>query len=284
MRRLPFILPLAALVGCTSIFFQPTRIDYASPEEFKLAYEAVRFSSRDGTRLAGLFLYASTTPARGTVIQFHGNGENMTSHFLYSAWLTAKGYNLFAFDYRGYGASDGTPTQEGCVEDGMAAVDYVMGRADVDAGRVAVWGQSLGGAIAAAALATRKGPAVRALILESSFDSYRDMAADALSRSWVTWALQWPFSRLLISDARKPANYFRRLPPCPVLVVHGVADQVVPYRFGERIFAELNEPKEFVRVEQARHLEIFGKYGALYRPRLAAFLEQAFSLTGPRHY
>ena len=275
MRRLLIVLPLAALAGCTALYFQPTEKEYARPEEFRLKYEPVRFSSLDGTKLTGLFLYASTAPVLGTVIQFHGNAENMTSHFLYSAWLTAKGYNVFAFDYRGYGASEGTPTEKGCVEDGVAAVDYVMGRKDADPGRVAVWGQSLGGAIAAAALGMRKGPAVRALILESSFDSYRDMAADALSRSWATWAFQWPLSRLLISDARKPAKYLKRLPPCPVLVVQSLADEVVPYRFGERIFSELPEPKEFLRVEGAHHMEIFGKYGAVYRPRLTEFLERA---------
>ena len=267
----------AAFAGCTSLYFHPTKQEYARPEEFKLRYEAVHFPLRDGTGLTGMFLYASTSPAQGTVIQFHGNGENMTSHFLNSAWLTAKGYNVFAFDYRGYGSSEGTPTQEGCVEDGIAAVDYVMGRKDVDPSRVAVWGQSLGGAIAVAALGIRRGPAPRALILESTFDSYQDMAADALSRSWVTWALQWPLSRLLISDEYKPAKYLKRLPASPVLVVHSDDDEVVPCRFGERIFSALPEPKEFLRVQGARHLEIFGKYGASYRPRLTQFLDRAMA-------
>jgi hypothetical protein len=91
MSRWPFLTLLLMTTGCNSLYFQPTRRLYATPDEFKLNYEAVRFRSQDGTVLTGFFLHASTTPARGAVIQFHGNGENMTSHFLYSAWLTARG-------------------------------------------------------------------------------------------------------------------------------------------------------------------------------------------------
>ena len=273
--RTPALLLLLSFVGCTSLFFQPTRRFYVSPEEFKLKYEAVRFPSQDGTALTGLFLHASTAPVRGTVIQFHGNGENMTSHYVYAAWLTAGGYNVFAFDYRGYGASEGVPGLKGAVADGIAAIDYVMGRRDVDPARVAVWGQSLGGALAVAALGSRRGPAVRALVLESAFDSYRGVAQDVLSRNWLTWALRWPLSRLLISDRYRPARFAASLPPCRILVIHGEADRVVPYRFGERLFARLPEPKEFWRVERARHLDVFGDYGAIYRPRLKDFLDRA---------
>jgi fermentation-respiration switch protein FrsA (DUF1100 family) len=275
MKAFPILLASLALAGCTALFFQPTRRFYVSPDEFKLKYEAVRFRSRDKTELTGLFLEASTAPARGTVIQFHGNGENMTSHYLYAAWLTARGYNVFAFDYRGYGASGGVPSMKGAVEDGVAAIDYVMARKDIDPGRVAVWGQSLGGALAVAALASRPGPAPRALVLESAFDSYRDMGQDVLSRSWLTWALQWPLSRLLISDRYKPAGYIAGLPACRILVVHGEADEIVPFKFGERLFARLPQPKEFWKVPGARHLEIFGGHGSVYKPRLAGFLDRA---------
>ena len=277
MKGFPLLLTLLALTGCTSLYFQPTHRFYVFPDEFKLKYEVVRFLSRDKTVLTGLFLRASTAPVRGTVIQFHGNGENMTSHYTYAAWLTAKSYNVFAFDYRGYGASEGVPTMKGAVEDGIAAIDYIMGRKDSDPSRVVVWGQSLGGALAVTALGLRQGPAPQALVLESAFDSYRDMAQDVLSRSWLTWALQWPLSRLLISDRYKPAKYIAALPSCRILVIHGEADETVPYRFGERLFARLPQPKEFWRVAGARHLEIFGEYGAIYRPRLADFLDRALS-------
>lgn len=278
MRRLPVLLPLLALAGCTSLYFQPTRREYVRPEELKLRYDAVRFASRDGTGLAGLFLYASTAPVRGTVIQFHGNGENMTSHYLNAVWLTAQGYNVFAFDYRGYGASEGLPVLKGVVEDGIAAIDYVAGRKDVEPGRVAVWGQSLGGAVAVAAAALRERPGVRVLILESTFGSYRDMAQDVLSRSWATWAFQRPLSRLLISDGEAPNKYLGRLPPCPVLVIHSADDPIVPFWLGEKLYQELREPKEFWKVEHARHLEVFARADWPYRRRLVEFLDRELSV------
>jgi fermentation-respiration switch protein FrsA (DUF1100 family) len=279
MKRAPLLLAALLLAGCTSLYLQPSRRFYVSPDEFRLRYEAVRFRSRDGTGLTGLFLHASTSPVRGAVIQFHGNGENMTSHYTYAAWLTSRGYDVFAFDYRGYGASEGQAGVKGAVEDGIAAIGYVMGRQDVDPTRVAVWGQSLGGALAVAALGSRQGPPIKALVLESTFDSYRGLAQDVLSRSWLTWALQWPLSRLLISDRYSPARFAGRLPPCRILVIHSRADLIVPYRFGENLYARLPGPKEFWREERALHLEIFGKYGAVYRPRLTDFLDRA--LSGP---
>lgn len=266
----------AALSGCTGVFFQPTRALYRKPEDLGLKYEAVRFSSSDGVGLTGLFLFASTGPVRGTVVQFHGNGENMTSHFGFSYWLTAYGYNVFIFDYRGYGASDGSASESGAVADGTAALDYVRRRKDVDPERLAVWGQSLGGAIAVASVSKAKNLRLRALILESAFNSYQDMAEDVLSRSVLTWALRWPLSRLLISDRESPERFSRGLPACPTLVIAGDKDRVVPKRLSERLYAKLKSPKEFWEVPDGGHLEAFNRLGAIYRPRLAAFLDGAF--------
>ena len=275
--RIPLLLAVLALCGCNSLYFQPTRQVYLPPDALKIPYEAVRFPSRDGTRLTGIFLQASTAPARGTVVQFHGNGENMTSHYLSAVWLTAKGYNVFAFDYRGYGASQGVPALKGAVEDGMAALDYVMSRKDLDPRRVAVWGQSLGGALAVAAVGAPPGRPVRALVIESSFDSYRGMAQDVLSRSWLTWALQWPLSRLLISDRYAPLRFAAGLPAARILVIHGEADRIVPCRLGKRLFALLPEPKEFWSVPGAGHLEIFSGARPADKARLLDFLDRALN-------
>ena len=161
-------------------------------------WEEVRFNSADGTELTGLWFPAKSIAPKGVIIHFHGNGENMTSHFLFVYWLALEGYDVFTFDYRGYGASAGDKSLSGAVEDGAAALRCARSRAGGAKERLIVVGQSLGGALALAALEREGGEGVRGLILDSTFASYREVAQDKLRQWWLTWPLQWPLSRLLI--------------------------------------------------------------------------------------
>src|SRR4051812_22313310 len=97
-------------------FYFPDRIKYDTPERARLAFEDVRFASADGTLLSGWFIPA-IGEAKGTVVHMHGNAQNMTAHWGYAEWLPARGYNLFCFDYRGYGQSQGRPDPKGVFED-----------------------------------------------------------------------------------------------------------------------------------------------------------------------
>lgn len=276
-RRLAPMAAALALSGCTGLFFHPTRALYQLPENFGVRYDTVRFRSTDGTELTGIFLYARSSPAKGTVVHFHGNAQNVSSHFGFSYWLTAHGYQVFVFDYRGFGGSQGRPGEEGLVQDGIAAIGYARRRPDVDPDRLAVWGQSLGGATAIASLGLLPDQAgIRAVILEDTFDSYRSIARSVLSRHILTWPFQW-LPWLFVSDARKPADYLDRLPPCPVLVIHGGADRTIPIFFGERLFARLRQPKEFWKVDGGDHLEAFTRFAPAFRPRLVAFLDRAMA-------
>jgi hypothetical protein len=275
-RFAPFLIALC-LGGCTHDFFFPTRILYRRPEELGIKTEWLKFPSQDGVKITGLLMKTSQASARGIVVQFHGNGENMTSHFGFSYWLPAQGYDVFIFDYRGYGASAGKPSVKGAVDDGIAAMQYILNRNDLPRSMI-IWGQSLGGALSIASLCRGKfesNPRIRALILESSFDSYEDMAEEVLSRSWLTWPLQWPLSRLLISDRYAPQRLMKILPRIPILVIHGDQDKIVPFSFGERLFAELPQPKTFWRVKGGGHLEAFTRFGADFKPRLVQFLNTA---------
>jgi len=273
MRRAMVALPLL-LQGCTSFFYYPDRHLYALPENYGIRYDTVHFPSSDGTDLVGIFLHTPAKTVKGTVVHFHGNAQNLSSHFGFSHWLTAHGYQVFLFDYRGYGGSKGKPSQDGLMRDGVAAIEYVRRRPDVDPNRLAIFAQSLGGAVAVASLASledRKG--IRAVVLEDTFDSYRSMARDVLRRHWFTWPLQW-LPWLAVSERHRPANYVDRLPACPVLVIHGDADHVVPYWLGERLFRRLREPKEFWKAPGADHLEAFTRLAPDFRPRLVAYLDR----------
>ncbi len=106
------ILLLFTLISCTNLFYQPSDRQFYRPEAFKLTYQDIYFQSSDGTKLHGWFFKGKGKP-KGTIVQFHGNAENISSHFLNLAWLVLEGYNLFTFDYRGCNLrSRATPEQE----------------------------------------------------------------------------------------------------------------------------------------------------------------------------
>lgn len=265
----------AALSGCTGMFFQPSRELLLKPEDTGAVYEAVSFTSSDGTRLTGLFFPARRSPAVGTVVHFHGNAENMTTHFLFASWLVDYGFNVFAFDYRGYGASEGKPELKGAIEDGKAAIAYARSRKGVEPERLVVFAQSLGGALAVASLAEMPGPVVRAVALDSTFASYSGVAQDKIAGLLVLWPIQWPLARLLFSSRYNPARLIDRLPRVPLLFVHGTADRVVPYREGMALFARAPEPKELWRVAGGGHTDAFARRAGSYRPKLAEFFRKA---------
>lgn len=264
------LLPLAALCGCTRLFFQPSQKIFADPASAGIRYEVIKFSSGDGTALTGLFFPPAGKP-RATVVHFHGNAQNMTAHFPYSAWLAAEGFNVFIFDYRGYGASGGKAALDGLVLDGKAALLHALKLPGAEPGKIIVFGQSLGGAIAAAA-AAESGLTPAAMVLEGTFYSYREAAAAALRRHWPAWPFSW-LPRVAVSGRYSPADYILK-PACPKVFIHSLKDGVVPFAQGRKLYDAAPAPKEFWSVP-AGHLEAFRAYRGVYAPKLLEFLKTA---------
>ncbi len=257
--------------GCANkAFYYPTQTVYGTPDQAGISYEAVSFESADGTKLAGWFMRAKDVAdshrAKGTVIHFHGNAENMTSHWQFVGWLTSRGFNVFVFDYRGYGASEGTPSQAGCFEDSNAAIDYVRSRPDVDPTRLLVFGQSLGGNNAIAAVGAGNRVGIRALAEESTFSSYPSIANDKITSAG-----------LLISDRYSAKNHIAAISPIPLLIIHGTADEVVPYSHATRLFSAAKEPKQLITVEGGDHIGAMMHKEGLYRDVLTKFFEDALA-------
>jgi fermentation-respiration switch protein FrsA (DUF1100 family) len=240
-----------------------------------LAYDTPTFPSLDGTRITGIFFKSQTQPVKGTVVHLHGNGANITLQWGFSAWLVRQGFNVFVLDYRGYGASQGKPSERGAVEDAIAALRYLRGRPDVDAARLVVLGQSLGGAVAVAAVAAAP-EGVKALAVESAFSSYRAIVREKLGEFWLTWPLQWPLS-LLISDRYRPATQARYLPAIPLLVIHGTDDATVSYREGLRLYQAARQPKQLWTIAGGDHVQAFTIFRAQYRAPLVSFFEAALA-------
>jgi hypothetical protein len=274
---------LGVILGCGAgnrLFYWPNNLVYNQPGKFGVKIEEVTFTSEDGTRLSGWFIPAQAAagkliPARGTVIYFHGNAENLTAHYDFVAWLPAEGYNLFLFDYRGFGRSEGTCTREGTFLDSVAALKYVRSRADVDPKTLVAFGQSLGGACALSALGETDPQQVRGLAVESTFYSYQGLGQDKLAANPVGWLVSWPLSRWLVTDEHSPSHSLARISPLPLLVIHGDADQIVPYSQGQALFEHAGEPKQFIHVPGGQHVEAIGGYrfGDKYRTMLLKFFD-----------
>jgi fermentation-respiration switch protein FrsA (DUF1100 family) len=261
------------LAGCASVLFFPEKELIRTPDRIGLAYRDVDFASADGTPLHGWFLPARGSP-QGTVVFYHGNAENISSHIASVFWLPARGFSVFLFDYRGFGRSGGKPDLGGANADGVAALETARTLGGVDPDRLVVFGQSIGGAIAIHAVATAGSAGVRAVVVESSFASYRRITREKLGDFFLTWPFQWPLS-FLMTDRYSAERFIGRIAPVPVLVIHGDADPVVPIRHGLALYRAAGEPKRFWRVEGGGHIEAFGRFAEIYRDRLVDFLEAA---------
>jgi uncharacterized protein len=241
-----------AVGGCAPMFFRPARELAAPPELPGGSLEEVIFPSTDGVRLHGWIL-RPPGPPKGTVLFFHGNAENMSTHVGAVLWLVKEGYLVFAFDYRGYGKSDGTPDFAGVNRDGVAALELAFHIRGAKEGGVVVFGQSLGGAIATYAVANSpRRLEVKALILDSAFAGYRRIVRDKLIGGIVTLPLAWP-AGWTVEDDYSPERWIGSVSPVPVVVIHGTKDAVVPFPHGERLYRLAGQPKGFWKVEGGGH-------------------------------
>ena len=234
----------------------PTRELAATPQSIGLAYDDVTLRTEDGVRLHGWFVPAPTP--RATLLFFHGNAGNI-SHRLDSLRIFHRlGLSVFIFDYRGYGRSEGSPSEAGTQNDARAAWRYITDTRAVPASEVVLFGRSLGAAIAAW-LAGQYRPG--ALIVESTFTSVPDMASE------LYW---WLPARHLARFQYATRDYLKAT-MCPVLVVHSPNDEIIPFHHAEALYAAAHEPKELLRLSGS-HNEGFLLSGAAYTRGLDQFL------------
>jgi len=252
--------------GCEGMVFHPDARVYATPPDLNLSYRAVQFDSADGTRLSGWWLEPPGA-CRGTVMVVHGNAQNMSAHFIGFGWLVRAGYEVFIFDYRGYGASGGTPSLEGAVEDTEAALAYVLAHRT---GAVSVIGQSLGGALLFNALARKGGKRIALAVFDSTFASLPQEGKEVLDRSILGWPLQWGAS-LVLTDRYDPITIAPSL-AVPKLYIAGSKDAVISPNHSWQLFDASARPRAFWLVEAAGHTGAFDF--SPVRERFLAFLQR----------
>jgi fermentation-respiration switch protein FrsA (DUF1100 family) len=228
--------------------------------------EDCAFTATDGTRLHGWYCAPHRKTGDGlepvrsrmVLLWFHGNAGNISHRYEMIRMLMKIPVNIFIIDYRGYGKSQGEPSERGIYADARGAWDYLTGERGIAPERIIVFGKSLGGA-AAVDLASKVKAA--GLIVQSSFTSASDMAASILP--------VYPrfFLKTKMDSKRKIAGV-----DCPKLFIHSRADEVVPFELGRRLFEAAPEPKLFYEVERAPHNSTYVVGGKDYLQALRSFI------------
>ena len=228
------------------------------PEDYGLRAEEVFLTTADGVRIHG---YWSPAPgSERTILLFHGNAGNLSHRLDTVAFLNLLPANVLAIDYRGYGKSDGRPTEEGVYLDAQAAYDYVTRERGVRPEQITTVGQSLGVAVAVD-LVTRR--PLAGLILEGGFPSARRVARRAIWLPGIAYVIRSKF------DSAAKLKEIR----IPVLVAHCRQDSVLPFALGEELYAAANQPKTFVAYPGPCHEPLFHADPVDYTARLRAFLQ-----------
>ncbi len=235
-------------------FYYPDRTEVTHPQLAQaISTQEVLFRTADGVRLHGRF-YQSAVPPRGTIVQFHGNAGNISNHVGMLLWLVEHGYNLFVFDYRGYGRSESEASPAGLYRDALAALRETerLHRTYAEQGLLVIVGQSLGGAVVLKALEDFKATLpVDLLVLDSTFASYRNVALRVTGAGFPGIILM-PLAWLLVSDAyaADPQRIQHRL-----LVLHAERDPTVPFSCGQRIHSQASvKDKDFWTDTTAEHV------------------------------
>jgi fermentation-respiration switch protein FrsA (DUF1100 family) len=212
------------------IFYPMSRLD-ATPVDWGLEYEDVVLQADDGTRLHGW--YIPNVDSGRVLLFFHGNAGNISHRGESVEIFHRLGLNVFIIDYRGYGKSEGTPSEAGLYSDARAAWQYLNEKKEFGKDDIVVFGRSLGGAVATN-LAAEFQPG--ALIVESSFSSAKDMAGELFPLISYLVPMRFQFNSLEnIQQVRSP-----------LLVLHSPDDEIIPYHLGKKVFQAGNEPKLFV--------------------------------------
>ena len=244
--------------------FQPTFTD-SKNNLLHLDYsiKSYVFKDESGHNLNGWFIkpIASVHPDI-TILFLHGNGGNIVANYPTAVQLVKRGFQVFIFDYSGYGFSEGKPTRKNVLDDATSALKFLCSQSDVRDTKVVVYGQSLGGHLAVV-LAQRNEQMVDGLVAEGAFSSHKDIAADSYKPLGFA-------ARILVKEqysAFRSIRHFHK----PVLIIHSTEDKVVPIAEGKKIYANANEPKSFYEIKH-EHIEGLAYYADSISSKIKAMV------------
>ncbi len=249
---------LAAYVLQGKMLYYPYRALEMTPGTVNMEYEDVEFGTKDGNGLHGWYVPSETS--RAVVLFCHGNAGNISHRLDSIRMFNELDLDVFIFDYRGYGKSEGRPSEQGTYRDVEAAWEYLTVQKKIPADRIILFGRSLGGGVAAE-LALHNKPL--AFIIESSFTSIPDVG-----KRYYPWLPVSLLSKYRYETIDKIGSI-----TCPVLVIHSPDDDIIPFEHGKRLFESANPPKEFLEIV-GDHNTGFLESGIVYSNGIKTFLEK----------
>lgn len=276
MKSYLFLLLLPLCLSCTSLFYQPDSYFYSDPKALKLNYEEKTLPSKDGTQLAYWYFKSEKKLAkRSLILFFHGNAQNISSHYYNLAWIVPEGHDFIIFDYRGYGVSEGKPNPKAVRSDAEAMLDFAYGEFKKGGYQnFVVYGQSLGGNILLDGLKNfAHKDEVSLAIFDSTFLSYQELARDKLKKAIITYPLNF-LAYVLVSDETAAEAYAKDFTR-PTLIIHGDVDPVIPFKFGEEFYEKIGAKQKWLwKVEDGQHIDVFARHEKKYQKKFLEFLNQ----------
>ncbi len=206
-------------------------------KELNYIIESYNFKSISGNKLNGWLLKPRDQKPIANILFLHGNGGCIPTHFMGLVPLVEKGFQVFVFDYSGYGFSDGKPTRKNVLQDANSALDFVKTIPSFSNGKLIVYGQSLGGHLAAV-IAAQNQNKLDALVIEGAFSSHKDVAVE------MTAGIARPLIKEVYAAKEIIKSYKK-----PLLVIHSSEDQTIAIKLGKRIYDNANQPKEFYEIK-----------------------------------
>ena len=235
------------LCSCTNLLFHPYKQLLLSPDYYDINYDHLYIPVSNDIKLHAWHLPASRKP-KATIIFFHGNGGNISTHLPSVYWLPKEGYEVYMIEYRGYGHSEGEPDLHDIINDSEEIIQFIISRKKAEE-NIIVMGHSFGGTLGIYSVANSAYKnKIKAIVSIEAFSDYRAIARDIMSNSWFLWLFQWPLSFTINNDF-SPLDSLKNITPVPLVVLHSKDDEIIPFYHAELIFMNANEPKYIEKIK-----------------------------------
>lgn len=225
------------IINIDSSNYQPTIVS-SNGRLINLGYtiESVKFKSENENYLVGWMLKSKTIAPQTTLLHFHGNAGSIVDQHRVLVPLLDKGFQVFVIDYSGFGFSEGEATRENVLIDGNSTLKYLVTRKDIENTKLVIYGQSLGGHLAAV-VGQQNQSIIDGIVIEGAFSSHKDIGKERAGF----------LGKLFIKEQYSALESIQKFDK-PVLIIHSSEDEVIPFKLGKKLYEHANEPKEFYKI------------------------------------